>query len=473
MKIALMFGKGIDGCGVTRGAHIFEKWAIDNGVAETIIVNFNNDQKIIRAKYTKWHGKIHHVYPSQTDVSEDILKIVNSCDIAIIHSYPTRKQAGKYIERFRRFLERVQDPIIVCHDHCITRINAANIPQGNELHSMADVFVTQSLSGAAAVDAITFDPGLRRRILENPIWIDPGSLDCFRTSVEDRQRHLIYIGRHSPIKNPAMLCRVRPHLCPDWEVSFIGCERSISSVSFPPGSKLETCRNPYIPQYQDAIKFLRLNAANKYVPRDKKQLDKNYNMVAYDTYQYNWGMQTLGSSFASWCGYSLSNPAEYGSRMEYTMIESMLLSMPIFNTSFLKNAFSPDGKLWSDYDFLLSANIGEELQLADTLTRMWENKKEWKERTAAIRELVGRFNSVDNLAPAYLSSIQKMGKRDNKVKGIDRISEYFPEAGNLRSGGIVVMSTSKSIKEKLPLILVNGKQEKYVARPSELSSFFV
>ena len=31
MKIAFIFGKGIDGCGVTRGALIFEKYLADAG----------------------------------------------------------------------------------------------------------------------------------------------------------------------------------------------------------------------------------------------------------------------------------------------------------------------------------------------------------------------------------------------------------------------------------------------------------
>jgi hypothetical protein len=31
MKIAFIFGKGIEGCGVTRGANIFEEWLVNKG----------------------------------------------------------------------------------------------------------------------------------------------------------------------------------------------------------------------------------------------------------------------------------------------------------------------------------------------------------------------------------------------------------------------------------------------------------
>lgn len=473
MKIALIFGKGIDGCGVTRGARIFEQWANDNGVAETAIINFDNGQDMARAKLVKWTGKIHHVSSNDKDVSPEILKVVNDCDIAIVHSYPTRKQDACHIERFRRFLEKVQDPIVVCHDHAISKVNMTAIPQASELYAMSDIFVPQSMSGLSSKTVRMFDSGMNGRILENPIWIDTKYLDTFRKSAEDREKHMLYIGRHSPLKDPAMLCRMRPHL-PDWKMSFVGCERSISSVSLPPGSTVEKCRCSYIPEYQPMIRFMRLNSAKKYVPAYKGEDTKDASMTAYDAYEFDWGMNVLGSSFASWCGYSLSDTNEYGSRMEYTMIESFLLSMPILNDEFTENAFSPDGKKWKDYDFLISSSNGKEKQLAEQLAKLWENKKEWQDRSMAGRGLIQHFNSIDTLAPNYLAAIQKMGKRSNKVNGIDRISEYFPQARELRADGEIVMSHASSVKNQLSLILVDGRQEEYVAKANsvDLSSFF-
>ena len=41
MKVAFIFGKGIEGCGVTKGATIFEEWLVKQG-HETIVIDFNN-----------------------------------------------------------------------------------------------------------------------------------------------------------------------------------------------------------------------------------------------------------------------------------------------------------------------------------------------------------------------------------------------------------------------------------------------
>ena len=43
MKVAFIFGKGIEGCGVTKGANIFESWLVSQG-HETIVIDFDNKQ---------------------------------------------------------------------------------------------------------------------------------------------------------------------------------------------------------------------------------------------------------------------------------------------------------------------------------------------------------------------------------------------------------------------------------------------
>lgn len=473
MKIGFIFGKGVDGCGVTRGAQIFEKWIHDNKIAESLIVDFNNEQAMSRARYVEWKGKVITVNTTP-DVSNDVVNEVNKCDIVVVHSYPTRKQDPVFIERFRKFLERVSDPIIVCHDHAISKINMSAIPQANELYSKADIFVPQSLSGDAARCLKLFDPDIKDRIIENPIWINPSFLDQYRKPHDQRDKHFMYIGRMSPLKDPAMICRAQPYLS-DWNLSFIGCERSISSVSLPPNMSLSECRSPYIPEYQPMIKFHRLNKDKKYVEiGEKERLKNDAKIFACDSYEYPFGMKTLGSSFASWCGYTLTDKSEYGSRMEYTMIESFLLSLPILSDDFVNNAYAPNGKLWKNFDFIISSSAKKEKELADELNRLWSDKKEWKDRTEACQRLVQEFNDIDNLAPRYLEFILSKGKRSNKISAIDKISEYFPEAKELRNSGEIVISNGNSVKNRTSLILVDGKQSEYKSKKevNSLDDFF-
>ena len=57
--------------------------------------------------------------------------------------------------------------------------------------SHADTAVIQSLDGFSKEAYTNFDPGLSNRLIENPIWIVPESMDKFRKSYSERENHLL------------------------------------------------------------------------------------------------------------------------------------------------------------------------------------------------------------------------------------------------------------------------------------------
>lgn len=183
-------------------------------------------------------------------------------------------------------------------------------------------------------------------------------------------------------------------------------------------------------------------------------------------------MKTLGSSFASWCGYRLTDEREYGTRMEYTQIESFLLTLPVLNQLFAENAYSPEGKRWIDYDCAITGSATKEEELADELNRLWDNQHEYKERTTACRELIYKFNDIENLAPKYLNTILKLGKRSDKVDAMETINKFFPNAKELREQGEVIMTAPGSYLKKERYILVDNKQKKVEQTPLSLETFF-
>ena len=466
MRIGFVFGKGIDGCGVTRGALFFEKWLYDNG-HDSVVFDFVNGNRYGRAKDNKFKGEVFEVTASETDASTSVIDVANKCDILICHSAPIRKHTD-YCDRYRRFIEKINEPIVVMHDHGISVNTINSVPQACELFSYADVAVLQSEDGLSSRAYTDFDDGLKDRIIENPIWIEPDAYNRFISS--ERNKHFLYIGRMSPLKDPALICRTSKYLT-DWDLSLVGCERSISSVAFDDTKELHRWPGPYIPPFRDFVRIHRFDKDGN-IKHNCKLPDEQIKVNAYESYPYEWGMKTLGQSFASWCGYRLTDEREYGTRMEYTQIESFLLTLPVLNRQFAENAYSPEGKKWVDYDCALTGMATQEEELADELNRLWSNKNEYAERTSACRELIYKFNDIENLAPKYLDTIVKLGKRKNKVNAIEAINKFFPNAQELREKGEVVMTAPGSYLKREKYILVNNKQQKVEEAPSSLESFF-
>ncbi len=470
MKIAFIFGKGIDGCGVTRGALIYEKWLRDAG-HDTLVVNFETDQLFGRAKDADFIGDILLVSKKDSDVQSDVIDAVNACDIAIFHSHPTRKQSN-FLERYRRFVEKIDQPIVVMHDHGIVRGNINAIPQACEIFAHADMAVVQSLNGYSMEAYTNFDPGLKDNLIENPVWVKPSQYDSWRKPFEERRKHLLYIGRMSTLKDPALICRIEPYLAPEWDLSIIGCERSISSISaFEP---LDINPAPYVPEFIGKINQWGMNKAGVYNLSDS-QKNKNGTINSYDRYKYSWGMEQVGEAFASWCGYRLTETAEYGNRMEYTMIESYMLTLPIISKHFAENAYSPEGKLWGEYGNALVLQPREELALSEELKRLRSNKNEWEERTAESRRLITKFNNIDIIGQSFLDRVVAKGKRKNKVNPIEVISEYFPSAKERRARGEIIMSSPNGTLKQIPMIMEDGRQQIINEKPAPkatLEDFF-
>ena len=468
MKVAFIFGKGIEGCGVTKGANIFEDWLVSQG-HETMVIDFDNQQKFGRAKDTDWKGTVLRVESNQ-DINDakPILEQVNTCDIAIVHSYPTRKN-GKYIDRFREFVEGIKDPIIVVHDHAITKNTINRQTQAAELFSLADIGVTQSFEGYSNECYLATDPGLEGRLMENPIWVRTGDYDKYRVDLSERSKHFMYMGRMSTLKDPGMICRIEPYLKGEWDLTLMGCERSISSIGDPESKTLATDPAPYHKSYQPKIRFIGTNSEGEHYLPAKEKEKTDTTITAYDSYKYDFGMGELGKSMAAWCGYRLGDPKEYGNRMEYTVIESFLLSLPVISRHFAENAVSPEGKKWGEYYGPLVSEATKEEELAAELNRIANDPEEWNKRSRACRELVYKFNDIEVLGPKFLNFVLTKGKRRNKIDFIDRISNYFPSARQRRDNGEIIVSTPGSVLTEKAYTLVDGRQFE-IKEPKEVGA---
>jgi glycosyltransferase involved in cell wall biosynthesis len=155
--------------------------------------------------------------------------------------------------------------------------------------------------------------------------------------------------------------------------------------------------------------------------------------------------------------------------MEYTVIESFLLSLPVISRHFAENAVSPEGKKWGEYYGPLISEATKEEELAAELKRIADNPEEWKARTKACREIAYKFNDIEVLGPKFLDFVLTKGKRHDKIDFIDRISSYFPSARERRENGEIIISTPGSVLLEKPLTLVDGRQNE-IKEPKQVGA---
>ena len=459
MRVHFIFGKGVDGCGVTRGCQLFERWLTQQG-HETCILDFDNNQPFIRGQAATFIGKRTVVGRKIDDVPDEVIKEVNKADVVIFHSYPTRKQFA-FVERFRRFVYKIDGPLIVMHDHGVTASTINAIPQAGEIFAQADVLVAQSTDGLTASAFTEFDPGLTNRVVENPIWLDTSELDEYDSPFDQRRKVLNYTGRSSPIKQLGVVpLTIEPMLAEGWRGEVIGAEPSINAVST--NGKLDAI---YQERYRHLIQLWQISKIGRpgtVLPSRLKQgflpadaVDPP--IVAYSAYAHEDGMKWLGSSMASWAGYRLTKAEEYGVRMEYTQVEAYLLTVPIINSHFAENALSPEGKTWGSYDCALTGSLDEIEKVQDDLRRIAASEEEWTSRHVACRDLVKRFNDIEAMAPKFLEQVLALGKR--KKSGLESLVTWWPEFQKARDDGAIIMTTPTAITKKRKMVLEGRRQK--------------
>lgn len=115
MKVAIIMGRGIEGCGVTKFTLEQAQWLENNKVDYTIYSakdkswtrkNAHDTMNIVQLKFAK---------PNEMDV---LIKGCNESDIVIVNSLPSINHPEECIKQYKRALEEIAKPIVLIqHDH--------------------------------------------------------------------------------------------------------------------------------------------------------------------------------------------------------------------------------------------------------------------------------------------------------------------------------------------------------------------
>lgn len=115
MKVAIIMGRGIEGCGVTKFTVEQTKWLAKNG----------HQHVVWSSKDKSWTRKNAHDVSNVSQIkfakAEEVNKMIASCneaDVVIINSLPSLSHPEEAINQFKRALNEITKPVVlVQHDH--------------------------------------------------------------------------------------------------------------------------------------------------------------------------------------------------------------------------------------------------------------------------------------------------------------------------------------------------------------------
>jgi len=195
MKIVILLGRGIEGCGVTKHTVELQNWLKKNNHS---VVTYANKLK----KYSRANAHTHTLIElkfSDESASNAILDMCNDADYVVVNSFPAIKSKDKDIAAFNDIIARIQSRIIIIqHDHNIISIrrNACMLETVAKAHAIfthatTNAFVEHIRNAGFNQPVQSFQPGFDFESARRQYW----------KPVEQQRVNIHrWIGRSSPWK---------------------------------------------------------------------------------------------------------------------------------------------------------------------------------------------------------------------------------------------------------------------------------
>lgn len=243
MKIAIVMGRGIEGCGVTKFTVEQTKWLDKNGY----------DYTVFSSKDKSWTRKnahdVSHVVQLKFAKKEEMDKMIVGCneaDVVVINSLPSLSHPEAAVDQFKRFLREVTKPIVlVQHDHSSLSIkrNSAideSIQRANVLfgHSDRNDFarLVESSTGGGGLADFFSDENTSKKILNFQPGMDFDSVrDKYWKPIDDTDAVMNkWVGRTTSWKGYVQMFKfhnefLRPN---GFITTFEGIEKSPAYLGF-------------------------------------------------------------------------------------------------------------------------------------------------------------------------------------------------------------------------------------------------
>jgi hypothetical protein len=340
MKVAILLGRGIEGCGVTRYALEEQKWYYNNGHECTIYAA--NDKK-----WGRKDSQQHEIVEFANNEIEALAKKLNDeMDIVYYQSLPAKKgYSDEYKELWMTHMVKgIQKPIKLSHQNDHKAQSLGRNYNIWETMSHMDACFTHSFGSPFAKKMEKENPQVP--LLKMGLGFDFNSLKKYWK--QDQIPRISYFGRFAGFKDPGRITEMQPQL-EKYNIlgEMRGIERSIGSLSL------------FFEDVKDRDNTYRKNIfeVNKKNPEPTiKTTDKIY---IYGPYNRLEGIEELSNSMFGADFYNLDAEA-YGDNMEFAMCEIIATGcIPVFDKHWAENCTHRDGRKFIDIENFAIYSDGE------------------------------------------------------------------------------------------------------------------
>lgn len=450
MKIAVIYGKGIDGCGVTRAGREIEIWAAKHGHE---VKTYSYAER----KFTRGAGHELNFVEFLKDDIANLLPELEKFDIVLLNSYPSAKNTKGSIDAFfYELVLKIEKPIIIGFMHELTLMNINVIPHLLGLMNACDVIYNFTEKSYFAKEASKLLPSkkLGQRLNKFTMWINfDEQTESLRRdiSLADKATELLYIGRWTTMKDPRRVLDLGPLLKPHGiSTRLLGIERSI-------GAKQDIFEHP------EAYDLTLQN----------KQLGNPNGTPVYGPYVRKEGMESLAKTLFGCSFYRMpKDPEGYGDRMEYTQIEIIAVgSLPVFDLHWAENNRLKTGERY--IDVMNSGIYSNKADLAETVEQLklvaGSPEVQKKIRDTSYEIIRSEFDA-DVVLTEMFEHVLAQGKDHDKFGSIEEMllsitgsAEYAEGYKELVRQDELVALGIKEVTSGI-LAVFNGKKREEVAK---------
>lgn len=351
MKVAIILGRGIEGCGVTRYALEEQKWYQNNGHDCTIYATLDK-------KWGRKDAQQHDIVEFKNEEIKDLAQKLNDeCDIVYYQSLPAKKgYSDEYHHLFLNHLVKgVTKPIKISHQNDHKAQSLGRNWNIWEIMSYMDASFTHSLGSPFAKKMREHNPNVP--LLKMGLGFDFESLrDVWK---QHQLPRISYFGRFAGFKDPQRLIDLQP-LLQDVNIhsEMRGIERSIGAL------------NLFYEDVKDRDNTYRKNIYEVTKKNPEPEIKTSDTCYIYGPYNRLEGIEELSNSMFGADFYHLDAEA-YGDNMEFAMCEIIAAgSIPVFDKHWAENTTHRDGRRFIDIEDFAIYSDRENLQ--DTVDQMVE-----------------------------------------------------------------------------------------------------